>query len=503
MIEDENAVEAGVFLIQPQAAGEVAEATEAPSPWGSLTQTRAHDGLRYPATGSSWKRLFVFQRHCLAAHKERPMSEERAKQAKLATQATKRSNRVRLNDLADVHERCAGIDVHKGSVTVCVSTGGGEGELREYPTTSGGLRELRQWLAESAVTHVVMESTGVYWQPVWQILEDKRYRLLLANARHVRNMPGRKTDGEDAAWLATLLRKGLIRGSFVPPAEVRALRDLCRTRATLVTERATVSQRVEKVPEQANVKLDTVVTDVMGVSSRRMIEELLAGQTDRERMAELAIGALRNKIPQLIEALDGHVLPHQRTMLQSLLRQFDFLSREIEGLEKAIEEYARPFAREIALLDEVPGIDLIAASTLIGEIGIDMSCFPTPEEFCRWSTMAPGNNESGGKKKSGSIGQGNTWLRRIMTQIAWAATRTKGSYFSAQFVRLLRRGSQKALVAVAHSILRAIWHMLSRKAPYRELGADYFQRRDYERIIQSHVRKLEALGLKVQILSAA
>ena len=176
------------------------------------------------------------------------MSEERAKQAKLATQATKRSNRVRLNDLADVHERCAGIDVHKGSVTVCVSTGGGEGELREYPTTSGGLRELRQWLAESAVTHVVMESTGVYWQPVWQILEDERYRLLLANARHVRNMPGRKTDGEDAAWLATLLRKGLIRGSFVPPAEVRALRDLCRTRATLVTERATVSQPQSTLP---------------------------------------------------------------------------------------------------------------------------------------------------------------------------------------------------------------------------------------------------------------
>jgi transposase len=425
------------------------------------------------------------------------MSEE------LAKQAVKRSKRVRLNDLADVHERCAGIDVHKASVTVCLSTGGGEGELRQYPTTTGGLRELKQWLTESAVTHVVMESTGVYWQPVWQILEEEHYQLLLANARQVRNMPGRKTDGEDAAWLATLLRKGLIRGSFIPPVEVRALRDLCRTRATLVTERATVSQRVEKVLEQANIKIDTVVTDVMGVSSRRMIEELLAGRTDREEIAELALGALRNKIPQLIEALDGHILPHQNTMLQSLLRQFDFLSREIEGLEEAIREYSRPFAFEVALLDEIPGIDLIAAATLIGEIGIDMSCFPTPEQFCRWSTMAPGNNESGGKKKSGSIGQGNTWLRRIMVQIAWAATRTKGSYFSAQFVRLLRRGSQKALVAVAHSILRVVWHMLTRKTRYRELGADYFQRRDFQQIVRSHVRKLEAMGLKVQIQSAA
>jgi transposase len=420
-----------------------------------------------------------------------------------AKQTTRKSKRVRLNDLSDVHERCAGIDVHKASLTVCVSTGGGQGELRQYPATTGGLKELKQWLTESAVTHVVMESTGVYWQPVWQILEDEHYELILANARQVRNMPGRKTDGEDAAWLATLLRKGLVRGSFIPPAEVRALRDLCRTRATMVMDRATVSQRVEKVLEQANIKLDTVVTDVMGVSSRRMIEEILDGEQDLEVIAELAIGALRNKIPQLREALDGNVLPHQKTVLQALLRQFDFFGKEIAGLEEAIEQYSRPFDNEIARLDEIPGIDRIAAATLIGEIGIDMSCFPTPEQFCKWSTMAPGNNETGGKKKSGSIGKGNKWLRRIMTQIAWAATRTKGTYFSAQFVRLLRRGSPIALVAVAHSILGAIWHMFTRKTHYRELGADYFQRRDFQQIVRSHVRKLEALGLKVQIEAAA
>lgn len=259
----------------------------------------------------------------------------------------KSSTRVRLDDLIDVHDRCAGIDVHKQSVTVCISTGDGQGELREYQSTTGALRELKEWFRQMGVTHVVMESTGIYWQPVWQILEDDSYQLLLANARQVRNMPGRKTDGEDAIWLATLLRKGLIRGSFIPPAEVRALRDLCRTRANLVGDRASVSQRIEKILEQANIKLDTVVTDIMGVSSRRMIEELLDGETDRARIAELALGAMRTKIPQLQEALDGYFLPHQRTMLRVQLSQFDALSGAIAAIEAAIETYARPFAPQM------------------------------------------------------------------------------------------------------------------------------------------------------------
>ena len=411
----------------------------------------------------------------------------------------KSSTKVRLDDLTDVHDRCAGIDVHKQSVTVCISTGDGQGELREYQTTTGALRELKEWFQQMGVTHVVMESTGIYWQPVWQILEDDSYQLLLANARQVRNMPGRKTDGEDAIWLATLLRKGLIRGSFIPPAEVRALRDLCRTRANLVGDRASVSQRIEKILEQANIKLDTVVTDIMGVSSRRMIEELLDGETDRARIAELALGAMRAKIPQLQEALDGYFLPHQRTMLRVQLSQFDALSGAIAAMEEAIETYARPFAPQMEQLDQIPGIDRIAAATIIGEIGVDMNCFPTPEQFCRWATMAPGNNESAGKKKSGSIGKGNTWLRRIMTQTAWAATRTKNSYFAAQFKRLLRRGPQRALVAVAHSLLGVIWHMLTRHTAYRELGGDYFQRRNQQHLVRSHVRKLENLGFRVQL----
>lgn len=417
-----------------------------------------------------------------------------------ARRAGKRtSTKVRLDDLTDVHDCCAGIDVHKQSVTVCISMGGGQGELRQYQTTTGALRELKQWLRQCSVTQVVMESTGIYWQPVWQILEDDSYQLLLANARQVRNMPGRKTDGEDAVWLATLLRKGLVRGSFIPPAEVRALRDLCRMRCNLVGDRASASQRIEKILEQANIKLDSVVTDIMGVSSRQMIEQLLAGETDRARIAELALGAMRAKIPQLQEAFDGHLLPHQRTLLRMLLRQFDSLSREIASLEEAVEDYARPFACQMAQLDQIPGINRIAAATVIGEIGADMRCFPTSEQFCRWATMAPGNNESGGKRKSGSIGKGNNWLRRIMTQIAWAATRTKNSYFAAQFRRLLRRGPQKALIAVAHSLLNVIWHMLTRNTPYRELGADYFQRRDLRNLVRSHVRKLEHMGFRVQL----
>jgi transposase len=234
-----------------------------------------------------------------------------------------------------------------------------------------------------------------------------------------------------------------------------------------------------------------------------MIEELLAGETDRARIADLALGAMRSKIPQLQEALDGHLLPHQRTLLQILLRQYDFLSHQIAALEEAIEAYARPFATQMTQLDQIPGIDRIAAATVIGEIGVDMRCFPSAEEFCKWATITPGNNESAGKKKSGSIGKGNKWLRRIMTQIAWAATRTKNSYFAAQFRHLLRRGPCKALVAVAHSLLGVIWHMLTRNTPYRDLGADYFLRRDQQNLIRSHVRKLEQLGYQVQLQAIA
>ena len=418
-------------------------------------------------------------------------------------QRRRTTNRVRIEDLADVHERCAGIDVHKAGVTVCVSLGGGEGEIAEYGTTTGELRQLRAWLEEKQVTHVVMESTGVYWKPVWQVLEQSQLRLLLANAKAVRNLPGRKTDGADAVWLATLLRKGLVQGSFIPPEAVRALRDLCRGRVNLVRERARVAQRVEKLLEEANIKLGTVVSDVMGVSARRMLNRLAKGDTDTAAMADLAVERLREKIPQLIPALEGSFRAHQLFLLRELLAQFDSLSEAISRYEEQIRTYARPFERQIEQLDAMPGVNRIAAAAIIGEIGVDMSRFPTPQQFCKWATLCPGNNQSGGKRRSGSIGNGNRWLRAAMTEAGWAAARTKKSYFYAQYRRLLHRGKGRALVGVAHSMLYAIWHMLRHDVPFRDLGVDYFEQQNLEADKRRHVRKLEKMGYTVTLAPAA
>jgi len=409
------------------------------------------------------------------------------------------SNRVRIEDLADIHERCAGIDVHKAGVTVCLSLGGGEGEVAEFGVTTGELRQLRAWLEENGVTHVVMESTGVYWKPVWQILEQGSLQLLLANAKQVRNLPGRKTDGADAIWLATLLRKGLVRGSFIPPQQIRALRDLCRGRTTLVHDRTRITQRIEKVLEEANIKLDTVVSDLLGKSARHMLDELAAGQTDTVRMAELALGQMRRKIPELVAALEGNFLPHQLFLLRELLQQFDYLSSTIERYEQRIAEYAAPFEAELQRVDAMPGINRIAAVTILAETGVDMNQFPRPEQFCKWATICPGNHQSGGKRRNGSIGQGNRWLRGALTEAAWAASRTKDSYFKAQYARLLHRGKQRALVAVAHSMLYAIWHLLRHAVDYHDLGIDYFQRRNLQGQKKLHVRKLEKMGFRVTL----
>ena len=278
----------------------------------------------------------------------------------------RRTNKVNIDALVDLYERCAAIDVHKESVTICAilpSTGGSvQGEMVSYGTTTGELRQLSQWLQECGVTHVVMESTGVYWRPVWQILEAGGFHLLLANAKQVRNMPGRKTDQADAVWLATLLRKGLIKGSFIAPPQVRALRDLCRSRTSLVRDRTRVVQRIEKVLEEANIKLDTVASDLMGVGPRMMMEELIKGETDTTKIAELALGRMRPKIPQLVGALEGHFRPHQTFLLKQLLDQFDDLFRRIERFEQQIEEYSRPFDKQMARLDAVPGIDRTSAA---------------------------------------------------------------------------------------------------------------------------------------------
>jgi transposase len=348
----------------------------------------------------------------------------------------RRTNKVDINALVDLYERCAGIDVHKETVTVCVirpgTDGSAQGEMATYGTTTRELRQLSQWLQECGVTHAVMESTGVYWRPVWQILEAGGFHLFLANAKQVRNMPGRKTDQADAVWLATLLRKGLIKGSFIAPPQVRALR-----------------------LEEANIKLDTVASDLMGVGPRMMLEELIRGETDTTKIAELALGRMRSKIPQLVAALEGYFRPHQTFLLKQLLHQFDDLCRRIERFEQQIEEYSRPFDKQMARLDSVPGIDRLSAAAILSETGVDMDPFPTPQQFCRWATIAPGNNKTAGKQRNGKIGRGNRWLRGSLTQCAWAATHDKNSYFAAQYHRLLHRGKGRALVGVGHSMLAA------------------------------------------------
>lgn len=415
----------------------------------------------------------------------------------------RRTNKVDINALVDLYERCAGIDVHKETVTVCVirpgTDGSAQGEMATYGTTTRELRQLSQWLQECGVTHAVMESTGVYWRPVWQILETGGFRLFLANAKQVRNMPGRKTDQADAVWLATLLRKGLIKGSFIAPPQIRALRDLCRSRASLVHDRTRVVQRIEKVLEEANIKLDTVASDLMGVGPRMMLEELIQGETDTTKIAELALGRMRSKIPQLVGALEGYFRPHQTFLLKQLLSQFDDLYRRIERFEQQIEEYSRPFDKQVARLDSVPGIDRLSAAAILSETGVDMDPFPTPQQFCRWATIAPGNNKTAGKQRSGKIGRGNRWLRGSLTQCAWAATHDKNSYFAAQYHRLLHRGKRRALVGVGHSMIAAIWHMLRRDVEYRELGADYFEKQNLEGLKKTYLKKLERLGFKVSL----
>lgn len=415
----------------------------------------------------------------------------------------RRTNKVDINALVDLYERCAGIDVHKESVTVCVirpgADGSAQGEMATYGTTTRELRQLSQWLQECGVTHAVMESTGVYWRPVWQILETGGFRLFLANARQVRNMPGRKTDQADAVWLATLLRKGLIKGSFIAPPQIRALRDLCRSRASLVHDRTRVVQRIEKVLEEANIKLDTVASDLMGVGPRMMLEELIEGETDTTKIAELALGRMRSKIPQLVAALEGYFRPHQTFLLKQLLNQFDDLCRRIERFEQQIEKYSRPFDKQMVRLDSVPGIDRLSAAAILSETGVDMDPFPTPQQFCRWATIAPGNNKTAGKQRHGKIGRGNRWLRGNLTQCAWAATHDKNSYFAAQYHRLLHRGKGRALVGVGHSMLAAIWHMLRRDVEYRELGADFFEKQNLEGLKKTYLKKLERLGFKVSL----
>jgi transposase len=405
-----------------------------------------------------------------------------------------------------LYPRCAGLDVHKESVTACVLTPGDEVEprkqIRQFNTTTSELRSLAQWLRQEQVTHAAMESTGVYWKPVFNILESS-CELILVNARHIKQVPGRKTDKADSAWLASLLRHGLLESSFVPVIEVRELRDLCRMRTTLVRECVQVGNRLRKVLEDANVKLDSVASDTLGVSGRLMIQALIAGEEDPAALAALAKGRMRSKQAELTAALEGQVRPHHRFLLRQWIGLLTTLEQHITEVEEEIERHMRPFEWAAALLVAMPGINRTAACTLISEIGVDMSCFPSSRHLASWAGLCPGNNTSAGKSRSGKSHRGNPWIKGVMTEIAWASARTRNSYPSALFRRLaIHRGKKRALVAVANSLIQVVWHLLTHHKTYVDLGGDYFERLNKQRLTQALVRRLEKLGHKVALQPA-
>jgi transposase len=405
-----------------------------------------------------------------------------------------------------LYPRCAGLDVHKADVVACLRTVSAGGkvtkQVRTFSTMTCSLRELADWLSSEAVTHVAMESTGVYWKPVFQILED-RFTVWLVNAYHIKQVPGRKTDVKDSEWIAQLLQHGLLRPSFVPPRPVRQRRDLTRQRARLVSDKTSVANRIAKVLEDANIKLGAVATDILGVSGRLMIRALIGGQDDPASLADLARGKLRKKAAALEQALEGAVTEHHRDQLQRLWDQLLALEGLIEQLDDRVVTLMDPPTLEaIARLITIPGIDRWTAEVLVSELGTDMTVFPTSAHLASWAGICPGNNRSGGKSRSGRTTKGNRWLRRALTQAAWAASHTKATYLSAQYRRLaMRRGKKRALVALGHTILVMVYHILNRGTTYTELGADYLDRLEPERLTRQLVKRLEKLGHKVTLES--
>jgi transposase len=403
-------------------------------------------------------------------------------------------------------ERPGALDVHKAHVTACVrvpAKGGREQHIAEFPTTVNGLLELRDWLAGHGVTQVVMEATGVYWKAPWAILEDE-FECLLVNARHVKQVPGRKTDVSDAAWLCQLAEAGLLRASFVPPKPIRQLRNLTRYRKTQIQERAREVNRLHKALEDAGIKLDCVAADVMGKSGRDMLDALVAGETDPAVLAQLARRQMRKKIPALREALAGHFDEHHRLWIGAILTHIDFLDEQIARLSVMIEEQIRPFASQAELLCTITGIQRRGAECILAEIGADMTCFVTARHLASWAGQCPGNDQSAGKRRSGRTREGSKWLDFALEEAAMSAIRVKDHYLEAHCRRLKpRRGHKRALGAVQHTILTAIWHMLSTGELYHDLGGDYFTRRDPERQTRRLVAQLERLGHTVTLAEGA
>jgi transposase len=408
-----------------------------------------------------------------------------------------------------LYQRCAALDIGKDEVVACTrmpadAGGGRRQEVRTYKTFTAGLEALADWLAAEGVTHVVMEATGSYWKPCWYVLEERGFQLLLVNARHVKILPGRKTDVGDAAWLCELLECGLLRGSFVPPAAIRELRDLTRYRKRLIQAHTAEAQRIHKTLEDASIRLGSVAADVLGVSGRAMLEALLAGERDPQVLADLARGKLRTKLPALREALRGRFSDHHALLLRLALEHVQQLERSITALDTAVDQVIAPFARARDHLDTITGVGKRAAECIIAEIGVDMAVFPTAAHLASWAGLCPGNNITGGKRRSGKTRKGDVWLVEVLVECAWAASRARDTYLAAQYWRLARRiGKKKAAIAVGHSILVIAWHLLDDDCDYAELGGDFFVLRDSDRARQRAVAQLQALGYHVTLQPAA
>jgi transposase len=433
-----------------------------------------------------------------------------------------------------VYSHCAGLDVHKKTVVACCITPGPKGEkrieVRTFGTMTVDLLALSDWLTSKQITLVAMESTGEFWKPIYNLLEGN-FELLVVNAKHIKNVPGRKTDVKDAEWIADLLRHGLVRGSFIPPQAQRDLRDLTRQCTNLVQDRATVVNRLQKVLEWANIKLSSVATDVTGVSARAMLEAMVEGQVDPAAVSELARGRLRKKREALEQALTGVVRDHHRFLIAQHLTQIDFLDQQITAFDEQItaamqdlsqppdepgptqpdasqvvvtppEDTTAPLTWEaaVALLDTIPGVGRRSAEMILAEIGLDMSRFPSEGHFSSWAKLSPGNNESAGKRYSGAIGHGNRWLRTVLVQVAWAAVKVKKSYLSSFYYRIsARKGAKRAIIAVAHRILIAIYHMLKKHEPFKDLGATYLDERNKPKVASRMKHRIEQLGFRVTI----
>jgi transposase len=408
-------------------------------------------------------------------------------------------------------DRCAGLDVHKKTVVACVRTPGTGrqkrvSEVRTFGTFEHQLVELREWLIECGVTEVAMEATGVYWKPVWHVLDDGQpFELLLVNPAHIKNVPGRKTDVNDATWIGQLLECGLLRGSFVPPVEIRELREVTRYRRQLTEERARETQRLQKVLEDANVKLSSVASDVLGVTGRMILDALCAGERDPDVLADMAQRKLRAKIGDLRQCVPGRFNHHHAVMVGEIIAHVDYLTATIGRLDARVEEMMTPFRAARELLTTIPGIQQRGAEIILAEIGVDMGRFATPGHLASWAGVCPGNNESAGKHRSTHTRHGDLWLQSALVEAAWAAIRTKNSYLGVRFWRIARRrGQQRAAMAIAHTLLIIIWHMLNDGTIYTEIGVDYLIRNDNPDRRRRHlIKQLQQLGYQVELSPAA